>query len=108
MSGYLLVSSRDPFDNTASIEVFTLASSLARSKATVAILFVQNGVFATRAGAGERWLSELAAAGVSLLADGLSLRERGITTDRLVAGVAPSDVDAVIDALERGDKVLWH
>ena len=47
-------------------------------------------------------------AGVEVLADDFSLRERGIPLDRLPAGVAPAPIDTVIDRLLEGRKALWH
>ena len=50
----------------------------------------------------------VADAGVQVLADDFSLRERGIVAQRLVSGVKPSPLDVVIDQLAEGRKVLWH
>jgi sulfur relay (sulfurtransferase) DsrF/TusC family protein len=108
MASYLLISSRDPFESVGASELFALATSLARAKDGVAVFFVENGVSAAVSGAGERWLTDLAAAGVELFADDFSLRERGIAADRVIASVRPTSLDVVIDALGGGHKVLWH
>ena len=50
----------------------------------------------------------LARDGVEVLADEFSLRERGITPDRLTPGISPVALDVVIDRLADGWKVLWH
>ena len=49
-----------------------------------------------------------ARAGVEVLADEFSLRERGIPRDGLVPGVKAAPIEAVIDALVEGRKVVWH
>ena len=36
------------------------------------------------------------------------LRERGIPSDRLIAGVKPAPLDVVIDRLAGGCKAIWH
>jgi len=45
---------------------------------------------------------------VKVLADDFSLRERGIVPARLETGVEPAPIDAVIDAMAEGRKVVWH
>jgi predicted peroxiredoxin len=73
----------------------------------VTVFLVQNGVLAARASV--RRLGRLARAGVKLLADDLSLRERGIKAEELAASVRESGIDALVDALiEENTKALWH
>ena len=56
-----------------------------------------------------RRLGRLADAGVMLLADDLSLRERGIKADELAPGVRESGIDTLVDALvQEKTKALWH
>ena len=45
---------------------------------------------------------------VEVRADDFSLRERGISADRLQPGVTPSPLDLVIDRLAEGAKAIWH
>ena len=52
-------------------------------------------------------LSEVAAAGVEILADDFSLRERGIAADALVDGVLAAPLEVVVDQLAEGRKALW-
>lgn len=108
MSSYLLISSRDPFESIAVSQLVSLASSLARSEAQVAVFFVQNGVLAVRRGACDAWLRDLASAGIRLFADDFSLRERGIPSERVANGVQAASIDVVLDALGDGHKVVWH
>ena len=72
------------------------------------VFLVQNGVLSARAGAPRRGLEDLRAAGVEVLADDFSLRERGISAERLLAGVPPASLEVVIDHLADGRKALWH
>ncbi len=105
---YLLIESRDPFETSEVRYFYQLAVGLARSHAPVTLFLVQNGVLPARAGAREPALAELAAAGVEVLADELSLRERGIAGERLVPGVIAAPIDVVVDQLAEGRTALWH
>ncbi|MCG8358623.1 MAG: DsrE family protein [Kiloniellales bacterium] len=108
MSGYLLIESRDPFDSNDVHDFFALASGLAKQDGAITLFLVQNGVLPARAGSGFAALSRLAQAGVEILADDFSLRERGISHNRLVSAVKPASIDIVIDRLGEGRKALWH
>lgn len=108
MSGYLLIESRDPLDSADSTHYYGLATTLARQGGPVTLFLVQNGVFPARPSASTARLEAMIRAGVEVLADDFSLRERGIPLDRLPAGVAPAPIDTVIDRLLEGRKALWH
>jgi len=53
-------------------------------------------------------LTSLAQAGVTILADDFSLRERGIAASSLVQGVRAAALDVVIDGMVGGAKMIWH
>ena len=53
-------------------------------------------------------LQEAAKAGVEVLADELSLKERGIAAHRLAPGIKASPLDVVVDHLAEGRKTIWH
>jgi hypothetical protein len=53
-------------------------------------------------------LSKLAEAGVAVLADSFSLRERGIAASRLAAGIQPTELDVIVDHMAEGRKVIWN
>jgi intracellular sulfur oxidation DsrE/DsrF family protein len=54
-------------------------------------------------------LERLTAAGVAVLADDLSLRERGIKPDELAPGVQDAGIETLVDAIVRENtKALWH
>jgi len=108
MSKYLLIESRDPFEAADVPYYYDLATSLAKKGHTVTLFLVQNGVLPARRGPRSDTLSALANAGVEVLADEFSLRERGIGEDRLATGVRRAPLDRVLDLLGEGCKALWH
>ena len=108
MAKYLLIESRDSFDSNDVGRYYELATGLAGGGNDVTLFLVQNGVLSARASATDNGLAEVAGAGVSVLADDFSLRERGIGSDRLVTGVTPAPLDTVIDHMATGGKTLWH
>ena len=83
MAKYLLVESHDPFDNDDVRHLYDLATSLARAANRVTLYLTHNGVRAARAGEHTFWFAALARVGVEVLADGRSLRERGMATEPL-------------------------
>ena len=107
MSDYLLIESRDPFENGCS-HYCQLACQLAANGNKVTLFLVQNAVLATRPCQFSGQLKNLADKRVEILADEFSLRERGISPSTLVDGVSESPLDLVIDLLAEGRKVLWH
>lgn len=108
MSNYLLIESRDPFASNDVPYYYKLAADLAANGSGVTLFLVQNGVLPARPCAASEALSSLATAGVTVLADDFSLRERGIGLDALADGVSAAPLDTVIDHMEAGTKCLWH
>ncbi len=108
MAKYLLIESRDPLAWHDAWYFFDLAASLARAENQVTLFLVQNGVLAARAGSHVASFEGLVKAGVEVLADGFSLRERGLPESRLATGVTASSLDVVVDRLAEGRKTLWH
>ncbi len=108
MARYLLIESRDPFDSADTAFCHDLARRLAAEGNQVTLFLVQNGVLPARAGARARGFAELGLAGIEVLADDFSLRERAIDADRLQPGISASPIDVVIDRLSEGCKVIWH
>jgi sulfur relay (sulfurtransferase) complex TusBCD TusD component (DsrE family) len=107
MARYLLIESRDPFELNGVTQHFELAASLVEEGNTVTLFLVQNGVLPARRGPQSEPLSAAAKAGVEVLADDFSLRERGIGADRLAAGIAAASLDVVVDQLAEGRKAMW-
>ena len=108
MSKYLLVESRDPFESNDVAYYYDLAAGLAQNGNSVTLFLVQNGVLPARPSTHSEKLAALGKAGVQVLADEFSLRERGIAADRLAAGVKAASLDVVVDQLAEGCKALWH
>lgn len=106
MTAYVLIESRDPFESRDPEFVEQTAIAIKERGHPVTVFLVQNGVFAARRQPG--CLRRLAQAGVTLLADDFSLRERGIAADRLADGVKATPLDVVIDAMADGRKVIWY
>jgi len=107
MTKYLLIESRDPFEWNDVASYYELASGLAKEGNEVTLFLVQNGVLPARRSSTDA-LARVAASGVEILADDFSLKERGITADRLVTGVKPAALDVVVDHLADGRKTMWH
>ncbi len=108
MATYLLIESRDPFESNDVSYYYDLAAGLAKDGHDVTLFLVQNGVLPARKSSKSDGLAKAASAGVRILADEFSLRERGIGADRLTKNVEASPLDAVVDALAAGDRTLWH
>jgi predicted peroxiredoxin len=109
MAGYLLIESRAPLDSSdVGTYFYELAAGLAKPGTPVTLFLVQNGVFPARPSASTGILDAVTKAGVEVLADEFSLRERGIPADRLTAGVTAAPLEVVIDRLAEGRKALWH
>jgi sulfur relay (sulfurtransferase) complex TusBCD TusD component (DsrE family) len=108
MAKYLLIESRDPFDNNVVAWQCDLAANLAKEGNKVTLFLVQNGVLPARPGSCSALLTNTAKAGVEVLAEDFSLRERGIAAGRLVEGVKAAPLSFVIDRLAEGHKSIWH
>src|SRR5262245_12612124 len=109
MSQYLLIESKGPLDGGD--YSFELAGQLREAGHNVSLYLLQDGVFAARRQfeAGDKLLSAAKARQVSLLADEVSLRQRGITRERLAETVRVSSMDELVDLLmEKSDKAIWH
>ena len=98
MTSYLFIESRDPYDSADVAHLLEIVHGVRANKSETTLFLVQNGVLAARHGAlhGER-LRTLAQAGVSVLADAFSLRERAI--ERAVDGVKSAEIDELVRLL---------
>ena len=108
MASYTLIASRDPFESRETEHLYDLASDLRRQGNEVTLFLVQNGVFAARRSRFSEAVAGLAKNGIQILADGFSLRERGISPGALSDGVRIGELDLVVDHLAEGRKVVWH
>jgi predicted peroxiredoxin len=108
MAKYLLLESRDPFENNIVARQYDLAANLVKEGNQVTLFLVQNGVLPARPGSCSSLLTNTARAGVEVLADDFSLRERGIAATQLAEGVKAAPLSVVIDQLAEGRKAIWH
>ena len=107
MTRYVFIESRDPFESRDTQFVEETAAAVKQRGHDVTVFLVQNGVLAARKTAGR--LDRLAEAGVTVLADDFSLRERGINAGELAPGIREAAIDALVDAIvQENTKALWH
>ena len=107
MTKYILIESRDPFESRDTEFVEQTALAIKERGHPVTVFLVQNGVLAGRNNEGG--LRRLEQAGVILLADEFSLRERGITNDELGQGIQASGIDRLVEAItQTNTKAIWH
>jgi predicted peroxiredoxin len=107
MTSYVFIESRDPFTSRDTQVIEETAIAVKERGHEVTVFLVQNGVLAARKSV--RRLGRLAEAGVTMLADDFSLRERGITTEELADGVQESGIDTLVEAIvQEKTKAVWH
>ncbi len=107
MANYLLFESQEPFESAEVHRHYELATELAREGNQVTVFLIQNGVSVARRSVGSDALAGLARAGVVVLADDFSLKERGIPGSRLAEGVKIATLDQAVDQWAEGRKALW-
>lgn len=108
MSHYLFIDSRDPFESRDTDFLVSTATALRQRGNEVTLFLVQNGVMGARRQARDRHLASMTGAGVRVLADEFSLRERGIADSDLFPSIKPSGVDLIVELLAAGAKAVWH
>src|SRR5258708_2206436 len=109
MSQYVFIESRDPFESRDCRFVAETACALKEGGNEVVVFLVQNGVLAARQKAAGSHLPLLSEAGVTLLADDFSLRERGIQRAELGPGIKEAGIDDLVDLIARDNtKAIWH
>jgi predicted peroxiredoxin len=107
MESYLLFESQEPLECGQVPRHYALAAGLRKEGNRVTLFLVQNGVAAARRSLRSEALSQLIEAGVEVLADDFSLRERGISTSRMSEGVKVAEIGDALDQLAEGRKALW-
>jgi intracellular sulfur oxidation DsrE/DsrF family protein len=105
---YLFIESEGTFAAADAPQFFALARDLKQQGNAVEILLVQNGVMSARAGANADGLGLVLQAGVAVLADAMSMRERALGASDLVAGVKPAQIGTVVERMGAGWNVIWH
>lgn len=106
---YLMIGSRDPFESRdVGCFLFATAVDLRSAGHRVTVFLVQNGALAARRGALVPSLEDALHAGVEVVVDEFSLKERGIGPEQMAPALATAPIAFVIDRMVAGDKVLWH
>ncbi len=110
MSKYLLIESRDPFDNPGTESFLDLAGRIAAKGDSVILFLIQNGVLILRKGSTfNRTIRELMESSVKIMADKFSLSERAIQDRDRIEGIFVCEIDRAIETLmEPGTKAIWH
>jgi sulfur relay (sulfurtransferase) complex TusBCD TusD component (DsrE family) len=108
MARFVFVESRDPYACADCTRFLDLVAGVHRRSHEVTLFLVQNAVLSAREGASHAGgYSELARAGVAVVADAFALRERAV--DRLASGVEPTGIDRLVSlALTPQTRVIWH
>lgn len=107
MVRYLLIESRDPQEGSAVADYADLARDLRGAGNEVTLFLVQNGVFAARKGFAGSRVGQVG--GAAVLADGFSLRQRGIDAAEVAPGVKVSEIGDLVDLLVQPDvRAMWH
>lgn len=107
MSKYVFIESRDPFESRDTEFVDEIAMTVKERGHDVTVFLVQNGVLAARNTVHR--LERLVEAGVTLLADDLSLSERGIKSEELTRGIQESGIEVLVNKLvQENTKTFWH
>jgi len=107
VASYLLFESQEPFESAGVQGHYELAAGLAREGNQVTVFLIQNGVLVARRSVRSDAFAGLARAGVLVLVDEFSLKERGIPPSRLAEGVKIATLDQVVDQMAEGRKALW-
>jgi hypothetical protein len=105
---FVFVESRDPFEFADCRQFLDLVGGVRRRSHEVTLFLVQNAVLAAREGAAHAGrYTDLAKAGVAVVADAFAMRERAV--DRLAAGIQRTDIDRLVSlALTPQTKVIWR
>jgi len=107
MTRYVFIQSRDPFEAREPQFLEETAIAVKERGHEVTVFLVQNGVLAARQST--RRLERLTQAGVTLLADDLSLRERGIRNEELAPSVQESEIGVLVyEMVQENTKANWH
>jgi len=107
MGSYLLFESQEPFESAEVPRHYELAAGLKARGNQVTVFLVQNGVFAARRRVYSDGIRRLIEAGVDVLADDFSVKERGLAASRLAAGVRVASLDAALEQFAEGRTALW-
>lgn len=110
MSEFVIVESRDPFDSVDVEFTRSTAVELAAKGHRVTVYLIQNGVLPLRKRSSKAtFVEDLQKNKVIVWADDFSLKERGIASSELVAGVETVSIDRFVKkVVEDKPKTFWH
>ena len=107
MKQLLIVETRDAAEHRGPARMAELAIGMVQAGVRATVFLTENGAFSARkkpAGFAARAL----AGGVSIAVDRFALQERAIDESELESGIAPSDVDLIVEHLSAGGCVIWR
>ncbi len=103
----LLISTKDPISHEDPELVLEIAK-IAKEKGTdVKIFLIEDGILLRKGQALEEKVKDLAESGVSIKAEDISLKTRGISEDKLVDDIEVSNLDELFDSIVEFDRVAW-
>jgi len=106
---YVFIESRDAFDSPDTSFLAETAVSLKKRGNNVTVFLVQNGVLAARTLSRKSHLPLLLESGVTVLADDLSLAERGIQSEECQSAMKAASIDQFVDLLlQENTRAVWH
>lgn len=108
MKRYVLIESRDPFEDGDGHWYHRLAGDLKAAGHEVSLFLVENAVFAACKAVHRHHLANLGQAGMKIFADDFALRERGIGAADLSPTVAPAPLEQIVAAMDSGAHVMWR
>jgi hypothetical protein len=108
MKRFILIDSRDPFEESDGEWLRTLAVDLKAASHSASVFLVESAVFAARKHAQGGALDALKRAGVEIRADEFALRERGVRDADTAPEVTPSPIDYIVTEMIRGASVIWR
>jgi predicted peroxiredoxin len=108
MAEFVLIESRDPSEFTTVNHFYRRALDLHEAGHNVTLFLVQNGVMPARKSVKADRLAELAAKGVTILADEFSLKQRAIEEDELLPEARIASLDIIASKMAAGAKTAWH
>lgn len=109
MEQYLLIESRDHFESNEVNYFYNLAMDLKKQKNEVKLFFLQNAVFSLRKNLqNAEQISNIILLDIPIFLDEFSMKERGLSREKLRHSVIISSLDIIIESMLKQEKVIWH
>lgn len=107
MTEYLLVESRDLLALPREAWLGDLMVALRQAGFPASVFLAEDAVLAARSGVSSL-LDDLQGTQVGVVADGFCLEQRAVALPDVRSGVSVVEIEYVLQALERGARVLWR